>query len=88
VRTILTGAGWRDVDVTPAHASMLVGGGGTVEEAVEFLRGGSLARTALANADPLTEQRALAAVQSALRPYADSGGVHLGAEVWLVAALA
>jgi len=88
VRDLLTAAGWREINVTPAHTSILVGGGGTVDDAVAFLRGGSMARSLLANADPLTEQRALASVRSALLPYADSDGVHLGAAVWIVHARA
>jgi SAM-dependent methyltransferase len=88
VRRILTGAGWREIDIAPAHTPILVGGGGTVDDAVEFLRGGSMARSALASADPPTEQQALASVRSALLPYADSEGVHLGAAAWIVRGLA
>ncbi len=85
-RAILADAGWREISVAPARASILVGGGGTVEEAVEFLRGGSMARSMLASADPETERRAVASVRLALLPYADSDGVHLDAAVWLVRA--
>ncbi|HEY7323313.1 MAG TPA: class I SAM-dependent methyltransferase [Streptosporangiaceae bacterium] len=88
MRGILADAGWSAVSATPVTTSVLVGGGGTVEETVEFLRGGSMARSALANADPVTERRAVASVRSALIPYADSEGVHLDAAVWLVRALA
>jgi SAM-dependent methyltransferase len=85
---ILTDAGWRELTVTPARTSMLVGGGGTVDDAVRWVRSGSTARSMLADTDPLTEQRALASVRSALVPYADSDGVHLDAAVWVVHALA
>jgi SAM-dependent methyltransferase len=88
LRGILAAAGWREVTVTPARTSMLVGGGGTVDEAVQWVRAGSMARSMLADADPMTEQRALASVRSALVPYADSDGVHLDAAVWVVRALA
>jgi SAM-dependent methyltransferase len=88
LRGILTDTGWSEVSVSPARTSMLVGGGGTVEEAVQWVRAGSMARSMLADADPLIEQRALASVRSALLPYADSDGVHLDAAVWLVRALA
>lgn len=86
LRRILTRAGWSEVSATPVRTSILVGGGGTVDEAVEFLRGGSMARSMLADADPVTERRAVASVQSALLPYADADGVHLDAAVWLVRA--
>src|SRR5262249_25693706 len=88
VRGILTDAGWSEVDIAPERTPILVGGGGTIEEAAEFLRGGSMARTLLASADPLTEQRAMTSVRSALLPYADADGVHLEAAVWLVGARA
>src|SRR5580704_849583 len=47
IRQVLAGAGWRDVRVTARQASILVGGGGSLDEAVEFLRTSSLGRTAL-----------------------------------------
>lgn len=87
-RRILADAGWSSVSIAPARASILVGGGGTVDDTVEFLRGGSLGRTLLAGADPETERRAIASVRAALVPYADSAGVHLDAAVWLVRAIA
>jgi SAM-dependent methyltransferase len=88
LRGILTDAGWSELTVTPARTSMLVGGGGTVDEAVQWVRSGSMARSMLADADPLTEQQALASVRSALVPYADSDGVRLDAAVWVVRAIA
>ena len=88
VREILTAAGWRDIEITSEHASILVGGGGSVEDAVEFLRTGSMGRMMLAGADAGTVERAVASVRAALVPYADAEGVHLGAGVWLVQAMA
>ena len=58
VRGILTEAGWREIDLTPTRASMLVGGGGTLEETVEFLRTGSMGRTMLDGSRFLTPRRA------------------------------
>jgi SAM-dependent methyltransferase len=88
LRPILAAAGWRDIQITSEHASILVGGGGTVDEAVEFLRTATQGRTMLAGADPATAERALAAVRAALTPHADADGVHLDAAVWLVQAVA
>jgi len=88
VRAILADAGWSRAEVIPERRSILVGGGGTVDQAVEFLRGGSMARSALATADAPTERRALASLRSALLPASDAEGVHLGAAVWLVRAVA
>jgi SAM-dependent methyltransferase len=88
VRDILTDAGWREIDVTAAHTSMLLGGGGTLDEVVDFLRTGSMGRTLLAGIDPETETRAVASVRAALAPYAAADGVHLDAAVWRVRAIA
>lgn len=88
LRRILAAAGWRDIEITSQHASILVGGGGGVDDAVEFLRTGSMGRMMLAGADAGTVDRAVASVRAALAPYADADGVHLGAAVWLVQAVA
>jgi SAM-dependent methyltransferase len=88
IRQILATAGWQDIEITGEHASILVGGGGSVDDAVEFLRTGSIGRTMLAGADARTADRAIASVRAALTPYADAKGVHLDAAVWLVQATA
>ncbi len=88
LRPILAAAGWRDIDITPEHASILVGGGGSLEDAVEFLRTATMGRTMLAGADAATVDRAVASVRAALAPYANAVGVHMGAAVWLVQAVA
>jgi len=79
--------GWRDVEITSEHASILVGGGGSVDDAVEFLRTATQGRTMLAGADAATAERALASLRAALTPHADADGVHLDAAVWLVQAV-
>ena len=88
VRPILAAAGWRDIEITSEHKSILAGGGGSVDDAVEFLRTGSMGRMMLAGADADTVDRAVASVRAALTPYADAEGVHLDAGVWLVQAAA
>jgi len=85
-REILAAAGWRDIEITAEHASILVGGGGSIEDAVEFMRTGSMGRMMLAGADAGTFDRAVASVRTALAPYADADGVRMGAGVWLVQA--
>jgi SAM-dependent methyltransferase len=88
LRHILTAAGWRDIEITPEHTPILVGGGGSVDDAVEFLRTGSMGRTMLADADAGTVDRAVASVRAALAPHANDEGVRLGASVWLAQAVA
>jgi SAM-dependent methyltransferase len=85
---ILTAAGWRDIEITSERVSILYAGGGSVEDAVAFMRTGSTGRMMLAGAEAGTVDHALASVRTALAPYADAEGVHLGAAVWLVRALA
>jgi SAM-dependent methyltransferase len=88
IRQILATAGWRDIEITAEQAPILIGGGGSVDDAVTFLRTGSIGRTILAGADAATADRAIASVRAALTPYADAEGVRLGAAVWLVQATA
>lgn len=87
-RQILAAAGWRGIAITPEHASILVGGGGSVDDAVDFTCAGSMGRTMLAGADASTVDRAVASIRAALAGYADADGVRLGAAVWLVQAVA
>lgn len=88
IRQILSASGWRDIRTTPQQARILMGGGGSLDDAVEWVRTGSMGRTMLAGADADTLDRALASVRAALAPYADADGVRLGAAVWLVQAVA
>jgi len=83
---VLQAAGWHDVRSDDTHTPIYVGGHGTVDHAVDFLRTGSIGRTMLDGADPGTEERALAALQAAFEPHHDGQGVRLDAAVWLVTA--
>lgn len=86
LRTLLDAAGWRDVETTDVHTTMLVGGHGSVDDAVRFLRTGSLGRTLLADVDPDTEARAIDALRATMTAHHDGEGVRLGAAVWVVTA--
>jgi SAM-dependent methyltransferase len=88
VKQVLTDACWHDITVTSKHTPMLIGGGGTVDDTVEFLRTGSIGRTLLAGAEPEVAERALRAVRAALEERANDRGVELDAAVWLVQARA
>jgi hypothetical protein len=87
IREILADAGWHDITVEPMRTPMLVGGGGTLDETVEFLQRGSMGRSMLAGVDPETSARAVHAVREALAPHHDGTGVHLEAAVWRVLAI-
>ena len=58
--------------------------GGTVDEAVDFLRGTGMARRLFAEASHDEVARAIEAVRVALAPYQTPEGVRLGAAAWLV----
>jgi SAM-dependent methyltransferase len=85
-RAVLTQAGWRDISITGRHARIHIGGCGTLDDALEFLRTGSIGRTVLRDVDADTAADALAAVREALAPYLTDDGVRLDAAVWLVTA--
>ena len=53
-RLLLRDAGWRDIELVPHETSLLLGGPGTLETAVEFLRAGSMGQSLLANVDTAT----------------------------------
>jgi SAM-dependent methyltransferase len=88
VRNLLAGAGWNDVTVTSRHTPMLLGGGGSVDDTLAFLRSGSMARTMLNGVDADTEAGAVRSVRRELEARADGDGVRLDAAVWLVQARA
>lgn len=87
LREILAAAGWRDIEISPEHTPIVMGGR-SVDDAVRFVRTGSMGRTMLAGADAGTVDRAVASLRAALAKHADAEGVHLGAAVWLVQAVA
>jgi SAM-dependent methyltransferase len=84
VRGILQGSGFEEIGVTAVEEPLTIGGYGTVDEAVEFLKGTNTGQTLLADADPDVADAALADVRSALAPHEGPDGVRLGAAVWLV----
>ena len=86
VRGLLAKAGWDVTEITSLRPSIQIGGSPSLDEAVDFLRTGSLGRAVLASVDPQTEERAVGSVRAALRRYSDSDGVRLSAAVWVVKA--
>jgi SAM-dependent methyltransferase len=86
IHDVLGSAGWNEVEVTAAHPEMLLGGGGTLDDTVEFLRTGSIGRTLLEKADEPTAARAVAAVKEALAAHVDADGVRLKTAAWIVQA--
>lgn len=85
---ILTAAGFRDVVIEPYSTPILVGGPGTVEDAVQFMRSTGMGRLLLADPGSEDVRAALDAIGEALTPHADADGVRLGAATWIVTARA
>lgn len=88
VAEILKEAGFVEVSFTSIEQPLLFGGGGTIEDAVEFFRDGSFGTILLAAAGPDETARALAAVTEAFSTHLTPKGVELGAAAWLVTATA
>ena len=86
IRSLLASAGLSNAAIEPLTEEILLGGGGTLTDAVEFLRHGGTGRAVLASADEATRDRAVAAVSEALAPYATAEGVRIGTAAWLVTA--
>jgi SAM-dependent methyltransferase len=86
VRDVLRSAGFVDVDVTGFEVPMLVGGGGSLDETLEFLLATGIAHAMLERAEPAAAARAVAAARESLAPYHDGDGVRLGAATWIVTA--
>jgi SAM-dependent methyltransferase len=84
IKDILHDAGWRDIAVEPRRTPILLGGGGSLEETVDFLQHGSMGRSLLGGVDAETTARAVQAVREALAPHHDGTGVYLEGAVWLV----
>lgn len=85
IEALLADAGFAEVGIEPLAEEILLGGSGSLADAVAFLREG-MGRAVLAGADEATQNRAVAAVSEALAPYATAGGVRIAAVAWLVTA--
>ncbi|MGQ0803257.1 MAG: class I SAM-dependent methyltransferase [Actinomycetota bacterium] len=82
----LTDAGFEDVNIDGASPPLVIGGGGSLDDAVTFMREGAIGRTLLADAELDAAARAVDAVRAALSPYVTSRGVELASAVWVVRA--
>ena len=85
IRSILSDAGLDEVSVDPLHREILLGGGGSLDDAIQFLRYGGMGRAVLDGVDTSTQDRVEIAVSEALAPYLTPEGVRIGSSAWLVA---
>jgi SAM-dependent methyltransferase len=86
LRGILDAAGYTDVSIDPFDALMLVGGRGTVDEAVTFMRNTGMGHGLLDEHPEDVQARVLDAVRDALAPHATDDGVRLRGAAWIVTA--
>ncbi len=86
LRGILGDAGWRDIAIEPRVLSVLMGGRGGMETAVEFIRTGRAGKTLLTGVDSATEAKALDALRAALASHLDDDGIRFDGAVWLATA--
>jgi SAM-dependent methyltransferase len=89
IRPVLSDAGFAHVEIEPLDPEIALGGGGSLDDSVEFLVGTGIARALFESATPDQRARAIDAVREALGEYYDPDrGVCLGSGAWLVTASA
>jgi SAM-dependent methyltransferase len=86
IRDLLGSAGFVDIDIADFQTPMLLAGGGTVDETMEFLAATAIAAAMFENADPDDVERARVAIRDVLAARYDGEGVRLGASAWVVTA--
>jgi SAM-dependent methyltransferase len=84
VRSVLTDAGFEGAAVEAFETRILLGGRGTVDDAVTFLGSTGMSRILLADQPPETVAAAMDSIRTALAPHAGPDGVRLGAAAWIV----
>jgi len=89
VRSILEAAGFSEVELAADERTLFVGGGGSLDDAVDFLLDAvGPASAALREAGPAARPKVAAAVREALAPHATDAGVRMAAAAWIVTARA
>jgi SAM-dependent methyltransferase len=86
--SVLGTAGFTDASAEAVDAPMLVGGPGSIDDALAFVLRSGMARGLLANASDDQRRRATDAARDALVPYQTDRGVELNGAVWVVRAQA
>jgi ubiquinone/menaquinone biosynthesis C-methylase UbiE len=87
--SLMTEAGFVDISIEPTSTQILLAGGGTLDETIDFLLGMGIVRGLLASLDDDDRMSALGRVRATLtRCYEQDLGVRLGAAGWLITARA
>ncbi len=86
VRGILTRAGFDDVGFEALDTTLTMAGGGSLDEAVEFLLEIGPTGAVLRDADPALRPTVAGALRTAIAPFAGPNGVQMSGAVWIVTA--
>ncbi len=89
IAALLNSAGLHSTEIEPISPTILLGGGGTLEESTDFLFGTGMARGLLGRVEPALQSEVIGEVRDALEAHHEPGvGVRLGASGWVVSAVA
>jgi SAM-dependent methyltransferase len=84
---LLRGVGFTQVSCEPISPEILLGGGGTVDDAADFLFGMGMARGLLGRIPSASQPSVVGAVRASLADRYEPGvGVRLGTAAWIVSA--
>lgn len=84
---LLDAAGLTQIELEPLSPTILLGGGGTLDESIDFLLGTGIARGLLGLAEPEARAASIEAIRASLAERYEPGvGVRLGSGAWLVSA--
>jgi SAM-dependent methyltransferase len=86
LRGVVTGSGWSDVQLRAVETTVLVGGGGSVEETLAYYEQDAFGRLMLEKADDVQRAAAREALREVIAQKSTDEGLRLGAAVWLVTA--
>ena len=84
IRTLLTSAGLRAVEIAPVSEPVRLGA--DVDDVLTYFSGMPMVRSMLADVDKASAARGVDAIREALRPFQTAEGVVLGSAAWLVTA--
>lgn len=84
---LLSAAGYEHVECESCTPIILVGGGGSLGESIDFLLGMGMARSLVSLVDPSGQDDVIRAVSANLKDrYEEGVGTRLGAAAWVVSA--
>jgi len=86
VRGLMERAGWRDITTSRFEIPFAAGGGGSLDEAVDFMMEMGPAAQALREADAATRDRVRQAIYETMKPFERDGGVLMDAAAWIFTA--